>query len=153
MSRGPAQDLAILIRSGWRLVSFETFEEDRALRVIERVADTEEGRCALAILAVLDKRGTAGKAEITRAGWRFDARVRKDALAGLLDGGRVIGEPTPVRGKVITLYRRTTPDEIAESEADSLALSPWETTVGSVLATAPIWTTTSDTNPVSHQTS
>ncbi len=39
MSQGPAQDLAILIRSGWRLVSFETFEEDRALRVIERVAE------------------------------------------------------------------------------------------------------------------
>jgi hypothetical protein len=39
MSQGPAHDLAILIRSGWRLISFETFEEDRALRVIERVAE------------------------------------------------------------------------------------------------------------------
>lgn len=139
----------------WRFVRWSVTRSHAA--VIERVADTEEGRCALAILAVLDKRGTAGKGEITRAGWRFDARIRKDALAGLLDGGRVIGEPTTVRGKVVTLYRRTTPDEIAESEADSLAASPWETTVGSVLATArataPIWTTTDSHRPVAPQTS
>jgi ATP-dependent 26S proteasome regulatory subunit len=39
VSLGPAHELAVLIRSGWRLISFETFEEDRALRVIERVAE------------------------------------------------------------------------------------------------------------------
>ena len=38
MSTSCADDLRGLLRSGWRLVAFETFEEERALQVLERVA-------------------------------------------------------------------------------------------------------------------
>ena len=42
MSSNPSQELSLLIRSGWRLIAFETFEEDRALRILERVASACE---------------------------------------------------------------------------------------------------------------
>ncbi len=35
-------ELELLLRSGWRVVVLETFEEDRALRVLEQVARTQE---------------------------------------------------------------------------------------------------------------
>lgn len=44
MSQQVAQELSLLVRSGWRLIAFESFEEDRALRILERVAATAERR-------------------------------------------------------------------------------------------------------------
>ena len=34
----PAEELALLVRTGWRLIILDTFEEERALRMLERVA-------------------------------------------------------------------------------------------------------------------
>ena len=34
MKHSTAEELALLIRSGWRVIAFETFEEDRALGLI-----------------------------------------------------------------------------------------------------------------------
>jgi ATP-dependent 26S proteasome regulatory subunit len=42
MSRDVVAEIGLLLRSGWRLVAFETFEEERALRVLERVAEAAQ---------------------------------------------------------------------------------------------------------------
>jgi ATP-dependent 26S proteasome regulatory subunit len=44
MSQQVVQELTLLVRSGWRLIAFESFEEDRALRILERVAASAERR-------------------------------------------------------------------------------------------------------------
>ena len=42
MSRSPAQELQLLLQSGWRLLAVETFEEKRALRALEAVAKASD---------------------------------------------------------------------------------------------------------------
>jgi len=44
MSSAPADELRDLIRSGWRLIALETHEEERALNLLERVAQACERR-------------------------------------------------------------------------------------------------------------
>ena len=38
MSQSVVTELSLLLRSGWRIVALETFEEDRALRILERAS-------------------------------------------------------------------------------------------------------------------
>ena len=38
-------ELRALVRAGWRLLALETFEEDRAVGLLERVATALERRC------------------------------------------------------------------------------------------------------------
>ena len=38
MSREETEELGLLVRAGWRVVAFESFEEERALRVLGKVA-------------------------------------------------------------------------------------------------------------------
>jgi ATP-dependent 26S proteasome regulatory subunit len=45
MSPTCAEELQLLIRSGWNLVALESCEEDRALALLERVAQATERRC------------------------------------------------------------------------------------------------------------
>ena len=40
----PGEDLRTLVRSGWRLLVVETFEEDRALSLLQRVGEAIERR-------------------------------------------------------------------------------------------------------------
>ena len=51
MSASTREELALLIRSGWRAIAFESFEEDRALGLIERVAQGLERACVTWSLA------------------------------------------------------------------------------------------------------
>jgi AAA+ superfamily predicted ATPase len=51
MSGVTADELRDLIRSGWRLIALETFEEERAVNLIERVAQACERRCTTWSLA------------------------------------------------------------------------------------------------------
>ena len=39
MSKATADELRLLIRSGWRLIVLETFEEDRALQILGAAED------------------------------------------------------------------------------------------------------------------
>jgi len=39
MSKATSDELRLLIRSGWRLIVLETFEEDRALALLEKVEE------------------------------------------------------------------------------------------------------------------
>jgi AAA+ superfamily predicted ATPase len=45
MSAGCAEELQLLIRSGWSLIALESCEEDRALALLQRVAQATERRC------------------------------------------------------------------------------------------------------------
>ena len=40
-----AEELLALLRSGWRLLALETFEEERALSLLERAAEALERPC------------------------------------------------------------------------------------------------------------
>ena len=39
MNADCVQELTLLLRAGWRVIALESFEEERALRVLERAAD------------------------------------------------------------------------------------------------------------------
>jgi hypothetical protein len=39
VSREETEELGLLVRAGWRVVAFESFEEDRALRLLRKVAE------------------------------------------------------------------------------------------------------------------
>ena len=36
-----ARELGLLIRAGWRVIALESFEEERALHLLERVASAQ----------------------------------------------------------------------------------------------------------------
>ena len=39
MSARTVEELRVLVRAGWRVIALETFEEERALQLLERVVD------------------------------------------------------------------------------------------------------------------
>ncbi len=96
MSKEAARELEVLVRSGWRLVAFETFEEDRALRVVERTAEsTERQVLPWSVSAGLAPKGEgAGSLD---AGLRAMAAVAEPALFVLLDAQSELGDARAVR--------------------------------------------------------
>jgi SpoVK/Ycf46/Vps4 family AAA+-type ATPase len=89
-------ELRALLRSGWRLVALETFEEDRALQVLERVAQQSQIQCVPWSVA----RGLGGAGKGTGsldAGLEAIAAFTEPALFALLDAHRVLHEPLAVR--------------------------------------------------------
>lgn len=96
MSQGPAHDLSLLIRAGWRLIAFETFEEDRALRVLERAAEaTERSVIVWSLASGIDGSGRgAGSLE---AGITALMEHDEPALLVLLDVHAVQDDPAAVR--------------------------------------------------------
>ena len=96
MSAACADELRSLVRSGWRLVALETFEEDRALALLERAASAARAACVRWTLASglgADGRG-AGSLE---AGLAAIAAHREPAVFALLDAHRVLDDPRGVR--------------------------------------------------------
>jgi hypothetical protein len=95
--KGPtAEELALLIRSGWRVIAFETFEEDRALGLIERVAESLERTCDPWSLAS----GFTGDAQSTGsldAGLRAIAVRESPAVFVILDAHRLLDDPLAIR--------------------------------------------------------
>jgi len=51
MSTACAEEIQLLIRSGWSLIALESTEEDRALSLLRRIAQTTERRCITWTLA------------------------------------------------------------------------------------------------------
>jgi SpoVK/Ycf46/Vps4 family AAA+-type ATPase len=89
-------ELRALVRAGWRLLALETFEEDRALGLLERVATALERRCVPWSCAsgLAGDESAAGSLE---QGLRAIERVTEPALFALLDAHRGLGDPRAVR--------------------------------------------------------
>ena len=118
----------------WRLVRWTT--QRIVSSVAARVADTEEGRCALALLSAIDAAGGAPMtlAALSRAAWRWDRRVRTDSLASLLDSGQVVCECVTVGDRVVKAYRRPDSDPADEVfDATQQSTDTAMTTVGHVV--------------------
>ncbi len=86
----------MLLRSGWRLVAFESFEEDRALPLLEKVAQSFKQACIPWSLA--SGLGDSGRgAGSLDAGLGAIAAHADPALFVLLDAHRVLDDPQAVR--------------------------------------------------------
>ncbi len=96
MNPNPTQELTLLVQSGWRLVALESFEEDRALRVLERVAASCERRLLVwSVAAGIDSSGRG--AESLEQGLRAMAEIEEPALFVLLDARRELDDTRSVR--------------------------------------------------------
>jgi hypothetical protein len=88
------KELGWLLRAGYRVVAFESFEEERAVRLLERAAAQSERALAVWSLAAgLDGRG-AGSLD---AGLRELEAVEKPLVLAVLDAQTVLGDPVAVR--------------------------------------------------------
>ena len=89
-------EIRALVRSGWRLLALETFEEDRALGLLERVATAVERRCVTWTCAA----GLAGderSAGSLEAGIRALESFEEPALFAMLDAHRGLDDARAVR--------------------------------------------------------
>jgi SpoVK/Ycf46/Vps4 family AAA+-type ATPase len=91
-----AEELRSLVRSGWRLVALETFEEDRALALLERAATAAGAACVRWTLASGLGEGGQGAGSLD-AGLAAISAHREPALFALLDAHRVLDDPRGVR--------------------------------------------------------
>jgi len=96
MSPSPKEELALLIRAGWRVIAFETFEEDRALGMVERVAQSLERKCDPWSLAT-GFEGDSQSSGSLDAGLRAIAVREAPAVFVILDAHRVIDDALAMR--------------------------------------------------------
>jgi AAA+ superfamily predicted ATPase len=92
----PADELALFVRAGFRLLVLETFEEDRALRLLERVARSTERRLVTWSVASGVDGGGAGAGSLY-AGLHALESVTEPALLVLFDPERGFSDDTAVR--------------------------------------------------------
>jgi AAA+ superfamily predicted ATPase len=96
MTAAAKDELTQLIRGGWRLVVVESFEEDRSLALISRVAESLERKCEALSLA-------AGFEGYSQSSGSLDAALRaiavrqSPALFVILDAHRVLDDPMAIR--------------------------------------------------------
>jgi len=96
MSARCAGELNSLLRAGWRLIALETFEEERALQVVERVAQKTSLECLT--WSVARGLGTSGLGSGSLdAGLAAIAEHGDPALFALLDAHRLLDDPVAVR--------------------------------------------------------
>lgn len=96
MSQAVATELTLLLRSGWRIVALETFEEDRGLRVLERAAKAAERAFTTWSVAT----GLAGQREADAdlcAGLRRMAAIEEPTVFALLDAQKLLRNDVAVR--------------------------------------------------------
>ena len=96
MSTRAAGELQTLLRAGWRLIALETFEEDRALQVLARVAEKTGFECLPWSVArgLADSEKGAGSLD---SGLATIAAHTEPALFALLDAHRLLDDPLAVR--------------------------------------------------------
>jgi hypothetical protein len=88
------KELGWLLRAGYRVVAFESFEEERALRVLERAAAQAERALVMWSLAAgIEGRG-AGSLD---AGLRELEALEKPVVLAVLDAQTVLGDAVAVR--------------------------------------------------------
>jgi AAA+ superfamily predicted ATPase len=100
VSRTCADELRLLIRSGWRLIALESFEEDRALGILERVAESNERACLRWSVSsgLCEKAGETGPgAGSLDAGLQAVTAYEGPAVFTLLDAHRLIDDPVAAR--------------------------------------------------------
>src|SRR5262249_26847180 len=89
-------ELRSLIRAGWRLLALETFEEDRAIGLLERVATALERKCVTWSCAAGLGGGEAARGP-REAGPRGVEPPPQPAVFALLDAHRGLGDAVAVR--------------------------------------------------------
>ena len=90
----PAQELELLLRAGWRVIALESFEEERALRVLERAAKAAGREPRTWSLAADPAPGGAGGLEEAFASL---AEAEEPAVMAVLDAHRVLDDARAVR--------------------------------------------------------
>ncbi len=96
MSQDVLTELALLIRSGWQLVALETFEEERALRVLQRTVKSCERELIVWSVAS-GVRGSGKGAGSFDEGLRALGTQSKPAIFVILDAQRLLGETVAIR--------------------------------------------------------
>jgi SpoVK/Ycf46/Vps4 family AAA+-type ATPase len=96
VSASCAKELALLVRSGWRLIALETFEEMRALRLLEQVAKSCE-RELLSFSIASGLSGQGGEPSSFDEGLRAMASHPRPALFAVLDAHRVLDDAVSLR--------------------------------------------------------
>ncbi len=97
MSGGAAaEELRALVRAGWRLAIFETFEEERALNLLERVASSNE-RALVTWTVAAGLSGNGDGAGSLDAGLSAIARCDQPALFAMLDAHRWLDDAIGLR--------------------------------------------------------
>jgi len=91
-----ADELRLLVRSGWRLIALETFEEERAQNLLERVAEASERRC-LVWSAASGLSGSGEGAGSLDAGLRAIEAIAEPSLFVLLDAHRWLEDAVALR--------------------------------------------------------
>ena len=91
-----ADELRLLVRAGWRLAVFETFEEERALNLLERVATGNE-RKLISWTVAAGLSGSGAGAGSLDAGLCEIARCEEPALFAMLDAHRWLDDRTALR--------------------------------------------------------
>lgn len=96
MSQDTIKELQLFLKSGWRLIAIETFEEERALRLLERAAQGTERTIRTWTLA-------SGLSESGRGARSFDAAVEamlevaEPVVFAVLDAHKVLNDPLAIR--------------------------------------------------------
>jgi AAA+ superfamily predicted ATPase len=96
MSRAVAEELRTLIRSGWRLMALETFEEERALSLLERVAERAERACMRWSIAGGLSGSGQGQGSLD-AGLQAISGIEHPALFIMLDAHRLLTDDVALR--------------------------------------------------------
>ncbi|MFQ5417236.1 MAG: AAA family ATPase [Myxococcota bacterium] len=96
MSHPPREELTLLIRAGWRAIAFESFEEERALGVIERVAQAFD-RTLVSWSLASGLAGDEKSAGSLDAGLCAMAQRDDPALFVILDAHRVLHDARATR--------------------------------------------------------
>jgi ATPase family associated with various cellular activities (AAA) len=91
-----ADELRLLVRAGWRLAVFETFEEERALNLLERVASGSERKLVTWTVAA-GFIGAGDGAGSFDAGLAAIARCEEPALFAMLDAHRWLDDAIALR--------------------------------------------------------
>ena len=96
MSAKTIEELKVLVRAGWRVIALETFEEERALQLLERAIDgtTQE---LLTWTVARGLSGTGAGAGSLDAGIAAIADYPEPALFAILDAHRLLDDPLAIR--------------------------------------------------------
>jgi AAA+ superfamily predicted ATPase len=96
VSQAVIQELSVLVGSGWRLIAFESFEEDRALRLLEHVAKACERQLELWSVATGLAGDGAGAGSLEQ-GLHAMRQIEEPTLFVLLDAHHELGDTRAVR--------------------------------------------------------
>lgn len=96
MSENLGDEIGVRLRAGWRLIALESFEEERALGLLESIAEASGRACVPWSLAsgIRDQEKSSGSFD---AGLRALASHKKPALFVILDAHRLLDDPLAVR--------------------------------------------------------